>query len=72
MNMKKIAAWAAALVMCATAAFAAKPLEGKKLKMAISLKTCVERRVTKGAPSPESMREAIARYRAMLAEEDAP
>ena len=36
MNMKKFAVFAAAMAMLATAAFAAKPLEGKKLKMAIS------------------------------------
>ncbi|MBQ4309140.1 MAG: argininosuccinate lyase [Lachnospiraceae bacterium] len=46
------------------------PAFNEDIYEAISLKTCVERRVTKGAPSPESMREAIARYRAMLAEED--
>ncbi|MBQ8089369.1 MAG: hypothetical protein IJ233_01405, partial [Pyramidobacter sp.] len=36
MNMKKFAVFVAAMAMLATAAFAAKPLEGKKLKMAIS------------------------------------
>ncbi len=36
MNMKKFAACVAALVMSAAAAFAAKPLEGKHLKMAVS------------------------------------
>lgn len=36
MNMKKFAACVAALVMSVTAAFAAKPLEGKHLKMAVS------------------------------------
>ncbi len=36
MNMRKILACAAALALCATSAFAAKPLEGKHLKMAVS------------------------------------
>lgn len=36
MNMKKIAALTAAFVVCAASAFAAKPLEGKHLKMAVS------------------------------------
>ena len=35
---------------------------------AISLKTCVEKRLTKGAPSPAAMKEAIARYEEYLSE----
>lgn len=35
---------------------------------AISLKTCVEKRLTKGAPSPSAMKEAIARYEEYLSE----
>ena len=35
---------------------------------AISLKTCVEKRLTKGAPSPAAMKEAIAKYEEYLGE----
>ena len=35
---------------------------------AISLKTCVEKRLTKGAPSPAAMKEAIAKYDEYLGE----
>jgi len=38
---------------------------------AISLKTCVEKRLTVGGPGPEAMRQVIAIYREYLAEEDA-
>lgn len=33
---------------------------------AVSLKTCVEKRLTMGAPGPDAMREAIKRYKAYL------
>ena len=35
---------------------------------AISMKTCVEKRLTKGAPSSSAMQEAIAAYEAYLAQ----
>ena len=35
---------------------------------AISLKTCVEKRLTKGAPSPAAMKDAIAKYEKYLSE----
>ena len=35
---------------------------------AISLKTCVEKRLTKGAPSSAAMKEAIAKYEEYLSE----
>lgn len=37
---------------------------------AVSLKTCVEKRLTVGAPGPEAMRKVIALHRAYLAEEE--
>ncbi len=42
---------------------------GPDIYDAISLKTCVEKRLTEGAPGPEAMRRVIARERAYLAEE---
>ena len=35
---------------------------------AISLKTCVEKRLTKGAPGPKAMLDAISEYDAYMAE----
>jgi len=37
---------------------------------AVSLKTCVEKRLTAGAPGPEAMRQAIGKYREYLSAEE--
>ena len=44
------------------------PVFGEDIYEAISLKTCVEKRMTIGAPGPDAMNEVIKTYRAMLAD----
>ncbi len=48
---------------------AASPVFGEDIYEAISLKTCVEKRTTAGAPGPEAMKKAIAACRARLGED---
>lgn len=43
---------------------------GEDIYDAVSLKTCVEKRLTLGAPGPESMRKVIALHREYLAEDE--
>ena len=44
------------------------PVFAEDIYEAISLKTCVEKRMTIGAPGPDAMSEVIKAYRSMLAD----
>ncbi len=48
------------------------PVFDEDVYEAISLRVCVDSRLTKGGPAPAAMKEQIARYRSLLAKEDDP